>query len=290
MTGQTPAAELTPLLVDVKDNLERPLDLRTLADAFGCSPFHFHRLFSGALGETPKRHVERVRLERAAYKLAITNDRVLDVGLSVGFASHETFARAFRRCFGCSPRAYRSACKAAQRERMDRNRNFRGDGCQISDAKFVMVAPAAALAIRRIGPYDDFGPAERNALWDEIEDWARRRGAATSPVRLGLFPDDPTLTPGHLQQADLCIPVDGPVEGGGRIRRLELAGGVYGVIEHWGPEATVGQAYRNLADAIRRSRYVFREDPPIQVFHEPPAGSDPAARRAEVWFPVKRRA
>jgi hypothetical protein len=57
------------------------------------------------------------------------------------------------------------------------------------------------------------------------------------------------------------------------------------MIEHLGPAATIGQAYRNLADGIRRSQYEFREDPPVQVFFDP--ASEDEARRAQVWFPVR---
>src|SRR5687768_4324233 len=95
-----PIQELIPLLLDVESNLEQDLTLDSLARRFGYSPFHFHRYFSGAFGETPKRHVDRLRLERAAYKLAITHDSVLDIALAVGFKSHETFSRAFKRAFG----------------------------------------------------------------------------------------------------------------------------------------------------------------------------------------------
>jgi AraC-like DNA-binding protein len=46
-------------------------------------------------------------LEKAAYKLQITDEPIFDVCLSVGFKNHETFTRAFRRYFGASPRECR---------------------------------------------------------------------------------------------------------------------------------------------------------------------------------------
>ena len=86
-----------------------------------------------------------------------------------------------------------------------------------------------------------------------------------------------------MQGADLCIPIVAPVEGDQSVRRLELAGGLYGKIGHVGPGSTLIQGYRQLADAIRRSPYTFRQDPPVQVFFE----DDP--ERFEIWFPVRRR-
>ena len=42
--------EVTQLLLDVRDNLDGDLALGTLARDFGRSPWHFHRVFSGAIG------------------------------------------------------------------------------------------------------------------------------------------------------------------------------------------------------------------------------------------------
>ncbi len=281
--------EVVPMLVEVKQNLEQDLGLEALARTYGYSPFHFHRLFSKAVGETPKRHVDRLRLERAAYKLAVTEDAIVDVGFAVGFASHESFSRAFRRWFGRSPSAYRKAAKAAQRERMVRMDGFTGDGCRISAVRFVQRRPMPMLAVRRLGAYEAFGPVEQAAIWDEIAAWAEARGIPVGDMRLGLFPDDPGMTPAALQSADLCIPILRSVEGDARVRGIELAGGIWGVIEHFGPYGTVGQAYRTLADGIRRSDYQFRDEPPVQVFREVGIGGDPDANRSEVWFPVRRK-
>jgi len=71
------------------------------------SAFHLHRVFSAAAGETPKQFTLRLRLGRAAAMLLTTGDAVLNVALSCGFQSHETFCRAFRRSFGMTPSAYR---------------------------------------------------------------------------------------------------------------------------------------------------------------------------------------
>src|SRR5688572_11190797 len=129
--------EVTPLLIEVQERLEGDVSLSALARRYGYSPFHFHRFFSKTVGETPKQHVDRLRLERAAYKLAITRESVLHIALSVGFKNHETFSRAFKRAFNYTPRDYRRGCRAAQRQRLERNKNFCGNGCLLSDVRFV---------------------------------------------------------------------------------------------------------------------------------------------------------
>lgn len=275
-------AEIAPLLTEVKDNLDQDLSLGALARAAGASPFQFHRRFSSAVGETPRQHVERLRLERATYRLAVTDAKIVEIALSLGFDSHEAFSRAFRRWSGYTPRGYRQAAKGWQAERLERNRHFKGDRCSFTEVWFEARPPTSMLAIRRLGPYSNLDAAARAPSWREIEAWADARGVVLGHERWGLFPDDPNLTPPHLQGADLCIPIAAPVQGDQRVRRIELAGGLYGKIGHLGHGSTAGQAYRQLADAIRRSPYAFREDPPVQVFFE---GDD---ERCEIWFPVRR--
>ena len=169
--------DVIPLLIDVQSNLDRDISLETLARQYGYSPFHFHRFFSHAVGETPKQHVDRLRLERAAYKLAITSETVLEIALSVGFKNHETFSRAFKRTFGCTPFDYRRACRAAQQERLERQRGFRGDGCSLSDVRFVTLPAATFLAVRRYGAYADCVTpfVEADTYWNDLARWAKLR-------------------------------------------------------------------------------------------------------------------
>jgi len=283
--GQPPDfAEMEPLLSRLRDGLDGDLALADLARAFGASPFQFHRKFSRAVGETPRKHVERLRLERAAYLLAVAEARIVEIALEVGFDSHEAFSRAFRRWSGRSPTAWRREAKAWQVARMQRNRQCKGDGCSFTDVWFETHPATPMLAIRRLGPYADLNAEEaRDPYFRQIEDWAKARGLPLGPARWGLFPDDPNLTPPRLQCADLCIPVRTSVAGDACVRCQELPGGLFGKIGHFGPGSTVAQAYRQLADAIRRSGHAFQEAPPVQVFFV----DDDA--RSEIWFPIRRR-
>jgi len=146
------------------------------------------------------------------------------------------------------------------------------------------------LAIRRHGAYADcpmpFQP--NDTLWSALIDWAKRKDLPYRPLAVAISYDDPTVTPHALQRLDACIPVAGEVTTEGTIRRLDFAGGRYFGIEHAGPLSTIDQAYRGVADGIRRSqRYVFDEGPPIQIYRRVHVGGDPSANLTEVYFPVR---
>jgi transcriptional regulator GlxA family with amidase domain len=67
----------------------------------------FHRLMVEVLGETPGSHGRRLRLDRGAWLLLISQNTILDIALKTGFESHETFTRAFRARFGEAPSTFR---------------------------------------------------------------------------------------------------------------------------------------------------------------------------------------
>lgn len=95
------------LLKVVQEMVLRPAALRVLARRAGWSAFHLHRVLREALGETPKRFLLRLRLERAAHELLASRRQVRFIACDVGFDSHEVFTRAFRRHFGTTPGDYR---------------------------------------------------------------------------------------------------------------------------------------------------------------------------------------
>lgn len=81
----------------------------TIAAQLNISLRQLYRAFHGA--ESPAARIRRRRLEHAAELLAAraAPAQVEKIALECGFVSAEYFSRAFRREFGLSPRAYRSA-------------------------------------------------------------------------------------------------------------------------------------------------------------------------------------
>ena len=55
------------------------------------------------LGESLGSHVRRLRLERAASRLKLTETPVVQVAFEAAYETHEAFSRAFRKAFGLSP-------------------------------------------------------------------------------------------------------------------------------------------------------------------------------------------
>jgi AraC-like DNA-binding protein len=86
---------------------EISMELRTLAQASSLSPFHLHRVFRAAFGETPALMQRRIRVERAQQLLIKSRHSIGEVAHLVGFGSESAFSRSFRAVTGISPRGFR---------------------------------------------------------------------------------------------------------------------------------------------------------------------------------------
>jgi AraC family transcriptional regulator len=78
-----------------------------LASRVHLSRYHFQRVVAAAAGEPPLAFRRRILLERAAYRLLMSDDTVLDVAVEAGYSSHEAFTRAFSRAYGRTPSEWR---------------------------------------------------------------------------------------------------------------------------------------------------------------------------------------
>jgi AraC family transcriptional regulator len=89
-------------------NLENSITLNDLAKAAQFSKFHFNRIFSLLIGETPFQFVTRVRVEKAASLLRSTkNLNISEIALKCGFSDVAVFSKNFKKHFKTSATQYK---------------------------------------------------------------------------------------------------------------------------------------------------------------------------------------
>ena len=96
-------------IAHAEERLTEPVSVADLADAAGYSIFHFCRVFARCVRMSPYTYVVRRRLTGAAADVVGGDRRIVDIATGCGFESHEGFARAFARVFGCLPGEARAA-------------------------------------------------------------------------------------------------------------------------------------------------------------------------------------
>ena len=99
----------------LEQHAHQAVDLDSVSQQAGLSPFHFLRLFARVLGVTPHQYLVRCRLRHAARLLADPARSVTDVAFDVGFADLSNFVRTFRRAAGVSPRTFRKCAKGERK-------------------------------------------------------------------------------------------------------------------------------------------------------------------------------
>lgn len=282
---QTPQS-LLPLLVHIQASLDSDLSLASLSRHAGMSPSHFHRTFRSEIGETPSDYVARLRLERAAFRLLIQEASVLQIALDCGYQNHETFTRAFRRAFGTAPAAYRT------RRRQEMATRPQSEAYALCESPFALSTMKVArlrqmhLAfIRHIGPYENVS----DALFDELEDWARRAAVPGPRVWLGIGHDAPGITPPDRLRFDAALMTGGPFEPSGRVAHQVLEAADFVATTHVGPFSALPAAYAEIFRRVASLKdRVLVGLPAVEMYRSVRVSTSLRVNETEIWLPVQR--
>lgn len=237
----------------VQDHLDEPLTPDRLAGVAHFSRFHFHRVFSGLVGESLSAHVRRLRLERAAGELRWTGRPVIDIALDAGYDAPEPFTRAFRGHFGEPPTRFRArpgpiafppaTCRvhfgiddaisrfAAPKEPI------------MIDVRIDTLPTRRLLAIEHRGHYMAIGET-----FGRLTALAYGRGLARpGAASIGIYYDDPDVVPTAQLRSHACIAVgDDVTSTPDGCELLTLEGGEMAIATHRGPYARLNETYREL--------------------------------------------
>ena len=145
----------------------------------------------------------------------------------------------------------------------------------------VEVPDMRVLAIRGTHRAEDV-PAFLQASFDELFGHLGR---------VGVQPAGPPFVLYHAfgpdgVDADVCVPVAGPVETTGRIEAHELPGVTCVRTLHVGPYAALSGAYSELSEWV--DDHGYRPDGPVRerYLNGPGETTDPSAFRTEIEMPV----
>lgn len=310
--GAAPAdyVERVNLAIDhIVMNLERPLRLVELAEIAAFSPFHFHRVFQGIVGETPGDFAKRLRLDRAVAMLAHGPRRTMtQIAGKYGFASSSDFSRSFRQRFGAAPSGFDlDAWRRAHREEFDRitEQQWREGAIPRAGAHHARLAarsgggnpdgfrvrirtiPAMTVAyIRVANPYK--GDSVVKAVHRLIA-WAERRGFAGNQW-LGYQWENPELVP--LEHCRYHIAVEAgsfTPRGRGEVGRFRFPEMTVAQVEIKGGIDLELRALRWLyGEWLPRSGYVPDDPPCFEAFIGRPLAHGMAYFELNAWLPVRR--
>ncbi|MBI4880190.1 MAG: AraC family transcriptional regulator [Planctomycetes bacterium] len=282
------------VLLHIQNHLDDPISLDELAGVAHFSPYHFHRIFRGMVGEGVMEHVRRLRLQRAAMQLSGSRSSVTAIALGAGYETHESFTRAFHSLFGQSPTEFRMSRGWQGRWKSPAKVDYEpggrleqfivhDTGGKHMDAVIKRLPAQRVVFLRHVGPYHEVGPT-----WGRLCAWAGPRGLIRPDAEmLGLCHDDPETTPPEKIRYDACISVDRELAGEGDIGTQIIAGGDYAVTIHKGPFERLGDTYARLCGEWIPSRgREIKAAPGIEKYLNDPNSTPPAELLVEVRVPL----
>lgn len=90
-------------LAYIEMNLDNEIDNKEISKIALCSPYQFQSLFAAMSGITLAEYIRSRRLDRAAFDLQNTNERISEIALKYGYDSPTAFNRAFQKMHGMPP-------------------------------------------------------------------------------------------------------------------------------------------------------------------------------------------
>lgn len=294
VTLQDYKRRILQVLAHVQQNLDNPLSLDELAERACFSPYHFHRIFKGMVGESVKEYVRRLRLERAAAELRQGSTSVIQIALDAGYESHEAFTRSFKAIFGASPTQFRrirqeqiaggSVTAFRPGKTVRRFRAVRGGGNMKVEIQHLK--PMRVAYLRHVGPYNAV-----SSTWDRLLTVMGKDGyLGGSPMMLGICHDDPEVTPPSKIRYDACITVDEEFQPTGEIQVQAVEGGEYARTTHTGPYSDLGKTYvAFLGGWLPRSGRELRNAPCFEVYVNDPQSTPPDELMTDIYAPLKQQ-
>jgi AraC family transcriptional regulator len=278
------------LLDHISHNPTEEYNLNDMAEIANFSPFHFHRIFSALVGETPQDFIRRVRLEQAVLRMELNSKpNFTRIAIDCGFPSPAHFTKSFKRYFGVSPRMYK---KSKKRHVFPDAKSYTlGETIpqaweERNTEITVRTMPTFHVAyVRHIGEYD----MRIGLAWRKLMKWAANHPSVNPRgLRISRSYDDPEVTPEGMKRYDACLCVDVDIDPEDEIGITDIEGGLYGEFRYEGPVAGIDSFFEHVFKAvIPDSGYDIRNAPIYRTHDE---GSAEQMRRkcsGNLYIPLK---
>lgn len=292
----------------IDQHLEQPLDLNTVAEEAHFSPFHFHRIFTFLIGETPGDYIQRLRIEKAAWKLREANPlTITEIAYHCGFGSLSLFSRTFRKYYGMTPGEFARSEKPVYsqggklfsktgqmlRKNMKEETEFDDDLCNIKSNQFIFMEAKIevkempemkAIYCRHIGPFHLIGQA-----YEKVAKFAAPRGLFKPNISktATVTHDDPSVTEIEKVRQSACIIIEEDVKVEGEIGKLVIPGGKYAVGHFELGHTEFERAWNSMCNWFTESGYQQGDGCTYELYHNDFTTHPEGKHIVDICIPVK---
>ncbi len=91
----------------IHQNYDKAITLLDIAESAAVKESEALRSFKSVLSTSPVKYLKKYRLQQSAFLLKTTNEPIINIGLSCGFAEMSYFTKSFREMYDIPPTEYR---------------------------------------------------------------------------------------------------------------------------------------------------------------------------------------
>lgn len=262
-------------------NLETDIGIDALSDVACLSSYHWHRIYTAMSGETVATTLRRLRLQRAADRLANSDAKIAQIATLAQYGSQDAFSRAFREAYGKAPAAYRKSGSHAAFKAAHESADAAGFAVSVEHHN-----PVRCISVPHTGPYLQIDAA-MGQLFGAL---AQNEMLGPDTQMQAVFFDDPDLVATDDLRAAACAPCADDTNLPEGTEELLRPAGTYAKLEYTGPYADMKDAYRWLYGVwLPNSGYEISERPGFEAYLNSPVDTAPAELRTDIFLPVEKQ-
>ncbi len=237
----------------INQNITNRIDLSKLSEIGHISKFHFHRIFKAILNESPGEYIQRLKLEKAAFKLHTSKISVKEIAAQTGYETPESLNKAFKKRYGLSPRQYR---KSPSDLTMPMNKPIAG---LIAEPEIRIIQERQLLCIPVKDAYTD-NHSFTNA-WSELLGYVKQQKLLSSITEYFCISHDiSTHTAPDKCRIYACVNIPDNIKPYGKYSIQKLKAGKYATFKFKGSYADLDTFYCNIYRYwIPKSGYTLRD-------------------------------
>ena len=257
------------VLNEIESNLEY-IEIDDLIKLSGYSYYHFHRIFLGFTGESLKRYIRRIRLQKSAYMLQKKKGSITDIAMQSGYNTPSSYNKAFKEMFNCAPSEFV--------KQIINKRDFK----MLEPVRIETINSIEVYALRHVGDY-----LKCYDTWDKLVQFAWNNSLNCKEMRsFGIVYDDPDVVETSKLRYDACVSKTKEVELKNGVELKQIEGGKYAIFLHKGSYESLIETYTAVFGSwVQENNVELRDAPPIEEYIV--ADVKPEDLRTELWVPIK---
>jgi len=269
--------EYTKSIHKVLQMIEDELEFVTLEELIrvsGYSYYHFHRIFKAYTGESLKKYIKRLQLEKTLLAMQMDKENITQIAIKAGYHMPSSFNKAFKEMFGVSPSEYKKKYEISRIEYPN-----------IEPIRIEKIQDMEMYSARYIGDY--------NELDEPIEkfiDLALKHGLLSKDFALYAIPhDNPDVTDNSKLRFDICVKKTKEIDTSeeNTIRMKTIKGGKYAVFIHKGNPKNIVSLYDAIFGKwLYSSNIKLRDEPIFQKFLNDKSEVALEELFAEIYVPI----